>query len=150
MLKAILRHIYKKPKVVRSQYALFIAAGVTGLTVLVWLPTSFIGHSTDATLGVASIGDSVVFSGFSSQARDQFNQMVKGEEVVTAVTQKSDPRQLLLSPEDIELAQAKLLETTATDASSTVEAVFRGEEIQIITTSQAASLATTSQSSQPR
>lgn len=155
MLIRLFRHVRRQSKTVRNNYALGIAGTFTSIVALVWLMNNS-HQSMVSSTDVALDKENVPFSNLFKQAKEQFaaikasststEDKIKEAEVVSTSTN------IILSPEDIELAKksqtlyyggystttssstatAGMIATTTTTSNSSPP---KYREVQIATTS---------------
>jgi hypothetical protein len=152
MLIRLFRHVRGQSKAVRNNYALGIASTFTGIVALVWLMNSSHQSMVPST-DVALNKENAPFSNIFKQAKEQFAAIkassTSTEEQIKETEAVSTSTNIILSPEDIELAkksQSLYYEgySTTTD-SSTISSdttkvtsnpsVTKYQEVQIATTS---------------
>ena len=161
MLKKALRYIRQKPKEVRNQYALALAATFTALVVFVWLisGSSSLDRS-NATLKAAE--GNTPFSNLIKQAKDQFASskaaITKAEEASSSASTTPgglNSKDMILSAETLEGINDDNWSSTTSASSTTNYGFYTGKEatttnpmqyieVQIVTTTTAATSSVTS------
>ena len=161
MLKSVLRYIRQKPKVVRNQYALALAAVFTVGVIFVWLVSG--GSALDGTGSPQKASEgNTPFSNLIKQAKDQFAfskaAFPKAEQAtssVNVISSSSASGEMILSVETLEgidegtwSASTSASSTTnygyATENEATTTSSMQYIEVQIVTTTTAPTTSATS------
>lgn len=153
MLIRLFRHVRRQSKTVRNNYALGIAGTFTSIVALVWLVNNS-HQSMVSSTDVALDKENVPFSNLFKQAKEQFAAIkassTSTEEQIKETEAVSTSTNIILSPEDIELAKKSEslyyegYSTTTSSVNSSTEInstttnnpnVPKYQEVQIATTS---------------